>query len=398
MNRFGIHLKFVKRNFFSYRGLRWKSESIEIPQKECLVVDENRLVKNKPSEESLIEKYKELIFNDPVVKDAQLYMTPIDRDNKKNNFRRIIYNEGELDNTDLSKPPSPNNPHPFDPNKYLPPTHGRSLATYINHLPLLQNLVDIGVDLLDIDTNTKIGKHIVRLNWENDVLPKIKWLVEDVGVDVIELGDYLTRNPYFMLQDLNDMKVRVNYLSIKKFKKNEIAKIITESRYWINNQVQIIDKRLGWLQKTFKCKPVEIRNVIVKEPRVIMYGTGPIQRIVQLLGESEFLVYEQRHILLTDPRVFMMDESHIQITLAFCKNQMKLENKQIREYPLVLRCPIAGLKRRHTFLKHLKLAQYNPDEDNCVSLELFLHPSDKVFAEKAGRVTVDVYNNFIKQF
>lgn len=398
MNRFGIHLRIAGGNFFTYKTLRWKNGSVEVSQGEALITQKNELGEGKPSEESLISRYKEIIFNDPVIKNAQLYMTPIDRDNKKNRFRKIIYNEGELDKTDLSKPPSPDNPHPFDPNKYLPPTHGRSLVSFVNYLPTLQHLVDLGVDLLDIDTNTNIGKHLVRLNWEENVLPKIQWLVEDVGVDVIELGSYLTRNPYFLLQDLDDMKVRVNYLSIKKFKKKDIAKIITESRYWINNQVKIIDKRLGWLQKTFKCKPAEVRSVIVKEPRVIMYGTGPIQRIVQLLSEDGFLVYEQKHILLTDPRVFMMDGNHIQITLPFCKNQMKLENKQIRENPLILRCPISGLKRRHTFLKHLKLAQYNPNEENYIPLELFLHPSDKVFAERACRVTVDVYNKFIKQF
>uniref|UniRef100_A0A0N5BXY2 Uncharacterized protein n=1 Tax=Strongyloides papillosus TaxID=174720 RepID=A0A0N5BXY2_STREA len=396
MNRFGIFYKILRGRYVKYEGVRRSSEVVKLPRDLIIPEDETMVVK-KPTDESFLSKYKDIIFNDPEIKKAQLYMTPIDRDNK-NSYRTVIYNEGELDNTDLSKPPSPENPHPFDPNTCLPPTYGRSLVSFVNYLPLLQNLVDIGVDLFDIDTNTSIGRHIVRLDWETDVLPKIQWLVEEVGVDVQALGDYLTRNPYFLLQDLNDMRVRVNYLSIKKFKKEEISKIITENRYWINNKVEIIDRRLGWLQRTFKCKPIEIRNLIVKEPRVIMFGTGPIQRLIQILSERRIMVYEQRKMLLDDPRVFMMDASHIQLTLGYCINQMKLETKQIVENPLLLRCPISGLKRRHTFLKQLKLAQYNPNEENHIPLDLFIHPSDKVFAERACRVTIDVYNNFIKQF
>uniref|UniRef100_A0A0K0FP68 LD27042p (inferred by orthology to a D. melanogaster protein) n=1 Tax=Strongyloides venezuelensis TaxID=75913 RepID=A0A0K0FP68_STRVS len=396
MNRFGIFYKILWGRYIKYEGVRKSSEVVNLP-KDFKIPKDETMVEKKPTQESFISKYQDIIFNDPEIKKAQLYMTPIDRD-YKNTYRKVIYDEGELDNTDLSKPPSPENPHPLDPNTCLPPTYGRSLVAFVNYLPLLQNLVDIGVDLFEIDTNTSIGRHLVRLDWETNVLPKIQWLVEEVGVDVMALGDYLTRNPYFMLQDLNDMKVRVNYLLIKKFKKEEISKIVTENRYWINNNVEIIDRRLGWLQKTFKCKAVEIRNLIVKEPRVIMFGTGPIQRLTQILSERRIMVYEQKKMLLNDPRVFMMDASHIQITLSYCIDQMKLETKQIVDNPLLLRCPISGLKRRHTLLKQLKLAQYNPNEENHIPLDLFIHPSDKVFAERACRVTIDVYNNFMKQF
>lgn len=90
----------------------------------------------------------------------------------------------------------------------------------MNHLPLLQNLIDLDVDLLKvyilikniyfkIDTNTNIGRALVRLNWERDLYPKINWLVKEVGVDVNVLGDYLTRNPFFLIQKMQDLNVKV---------------------------------------------------------------------------------------------------------------------------------------------------------------------------------------------
>uniref|UniRef100_A0A7E4UVD5 Uncharacterized protein n=1 Tax=Panagrellus redivivus TaxID=6233 RepID=A0A7E4UVD5_PANRE len=64
-------------------------------------------------------------------------------------WRKPIYTEGELDSSDLSKPPSRTNPHPFDPSlpeiaASLPPTHARSMAAYANHSKVLQNLLDLG--------------------------------------------------------------------------------------------------------------------------------------------------------------------------------------------------------------------------------------------------------------
>uniref|UniRef100_A0AC35TGC2 Ankyrin repeat protein n=1 Tax=Rhabditophanes sp. KR3021 TaxID=114890 RepID=A0AC35TGC2_9BILA len=358
-------------------------------------VEDKDLIQESGLYQNFIEKYKEQIFSDKEVQSSNLYMTPIDRD-KKTTFRSIVYEGNEFKDSDLTKEPSQSNLHPFDPNLYLPPTKARSLAAYVNYLPVLQNLVDIGVDLLDVDTNTNAGKHIIRLDWEKDILPKLQWLVQDVEVDATSLGDYLTRNPHFLLQDLNDMKTRVNYLESKKFSKAEIAKLVTDFRYWLNNEVKTIDKRLGWIQKTFKMSPTEVRKMIVMEPRVIMFGTGPIQRIVQILGDEGMMVVDQKNILKNDPRVFMMDPGFIQLTLAYATKNMKLTLPQIVSNPLLLRCSISSLKRRHSFLKRLNLAQYDPELPNCIPLDLFLHPSDKVFAERAAMVTTEVYDKYIK--
>jgi hypothetical protein len=58
-----------------------------------------------------------------------------------------------------------------------------------------------------IDTNTKLGKELVKMNWDKDIRPKLRWLAGDVGVDLEIIGSYLTRNPYFLIQDLDNLKV-----------------------------------------------------------------------------------------------------------------------------------------------------------------------------------------------
>ncbi|KAI6209551.1 DNA helicase [Aphelenchoides besseyi] len=256
-----------------------------------------------------------------------------------NRFRSIIYDEGELDNSDFSKPPSPKNPHPFNPST-LPPIHARSLASYVNHLPALQLLVDIGVNLYE---------------------------------------------------------ERLQYLKDHKFTRQEIAKIVVANRYWLNTDISIVDSRLGWLQRQFQLDGNNLRSLIVKEPRITYFGVGPLQRLVLFFnGDLQFQPGDVKKIMCNDPRVFMCDLEQIRLSYNYMNRVMRIENDQIAEYPLALRCPVSGLRRRNEFLHRLKLDQYNSELPNYISLQRLLHPSDKYFSETVCRKFLSDYNRFLK--
>ncbi|KAL6722663.1 hypothetical protein Aduo_017768 [Ancylostoma duodenale] len=326
-------------------------------------------------------------------------------------FRSIIYNEGELDGTDLNMPPSPTNPHPFDPSKHAPPVYTRTLVPFVNHYPLLQALVDIGVNLFEIEQSTRAGKYLLRLDMQKDVKPKLQWLVS-LGFEPSDLGDYLTRNPFFLLQDLNDMQARVNYLTSKKFTNEDVCKIINDFRYWLNVDVKTMDSRLGWIQKQFGLSGNEVRNLIRKEARIVMFGLGPLQRLVGLFNkEFEFTPKEIKQILLADPRVFMMDAKYITANYSYVHKTMRLPNSVIAKHPFILRCSHSSIRNRHEFLKKVGRAVYegalvedNTDTANtkvneeveAVPIEVFLDPSDAVFARKAANTYLVVYNNFLR--
>uniref|UniRef100_A0A8R1XWW0 Mitochondrial import receptor subunit TOM22 homolog n=1 Tax=Onchocerca volvulus TaxID=6282 RepID=A0A8R1XWW0_ONCVO len=319
-----------------------------------------------------------------------------------NRFRPIIYSEGELDKSDFMQQPSRNNPLPFDPSTnplLLPPTHSWSIANYVNHLPVLQVLVELGMDLFEVDLTTDIGRKLVKLDWENDVRPKLIWLIHQVGMPIIDVGSYLTRNPYFLLQDLGSMQVRLNYLYSKQLNKAKILKIVRNNRFWLNTDVKIIDARLGWIQKTFELTGDEMRQVIVTEPRVIIYGIGPLERLVIMLNEElEFTKEQIKAILLEDPRVFMIESSALHATYNYLRFTMHLSNMQIAEWPLCLRFSIGAIRRRHEFLVQLQKADYNEGSPNYVHLSSLLQPSDQKFAVNVAHTYLTVYNTFLKNY
>ncbi|VDO26556.1 unnamed protein product, partial [Haemonchus placei] len=341
-------------------------------------------------------------------KSAQLELK---RKTGKTFFRSIIYNEGELQGSDLNAPPSPSNPHPFDPSKHAPPVYSRTVVPFVNHSPLLQALADIGMNLFEVEQTTRAAKHILRL----DMQKELQWLLS-LGFEVSDLGEYLTRNPFFLLQDLSDMQARVNYLTSMKFSNEDVCKIIKDFRYWLNVDVKTMDSRLGWIQQQFHLRGDEVRNLIRKEARVLMFGLGPLQRLVLLFNkELEFTPSEMKKILLTDPRVFMMDPKFIVTNYQYLHRIMRLSNAIIAEHPLILRCSHSSIRNRHEFLKKLGKAVYEGaivdekvetppiEKDDCkVSaydlcfLKIFLDPSDEVFVRKAANTYLAVYNNFLR--
>jgi len=328
--------------------------------------------------------------------------SPDDTISRSVRLRKIVYNEGELDKSDLSKPPSRLNPHPFDPTdpemaKAIPVTHARSIAAYVNHSKVLQNLLHLEVDLLEVDTKTKLSRHLVRLDWEKDVFPKLAWLVKGIGVDRETLGKYLTRNPFFLIQNLDDMKTRVAYLQSKKFTRKQISKIVTENRYWLNTDVKTTDARLGWLQRQFRLTGNEVRTLIVKEPRILYFGLGPLQRIVLLFNkELAFPPGAVKKMIMTDPRLFMMDYDHIVASYNYFALVMDIPNSRLVEYPVALRCSVSMIRKRHEFLKKVNKAVYDPELPGYVSLEKLLQPSDKIFAEKVAGIKAEFYDRFLK--
>ncbi|PAV83461.1 hypothetical protein WR25_12338 [Diploscapter pachys] len=324
----------------------------------------------------------------------------------------IIYNEGELDNSDLSLPPSPSNPHPFDIST-LPPTYSRHIFNYANHSPILRLLVDLKVCM----DNPRLAKFLLKLQLP-EVQEKVNYLME-LGFSQDELGSYLTRNPYYLLQELDVMKERVKYLVNKQFKKDEIHKVIKE--YWINTDEKTLDARIGFMQHHLRINRHLARSIVVKEPRIIMFGIGPMYRLVNLLTkELDFTRDQLRAMIVKDPRIFIQDSRSIAKNFFYCHYAMKLSHETISQHPFLLRASLSVVRLRYEFLKKLGRSLEGVDkkkaegestsvpgstqsndtrterEEKLVKIEDFLRPSDAEFAIHAARTYPVIYSRFLR--
>ena len=134
----------------------------------------------------------------------------------------------------------------------------QNIASFVNQSPALQRLVDLGTKIGQWETKDRLDLAF-QLNFEKDIVPRIHFLVDN-GVNPNRIGDLFTENPSLFDQSMDDLQVRINYLSWRKFNKNQVLEIILNSKSkWFNFKVPEIDFRLGFMQKLFDLNPENVR-------------------------------------------------------------------------------------------------------------------------------------------
>lgn len=65
----------------------------------------------------------------------------------------------------------------------------------------------VGVNLSKLEQRPNVGSMLVRLNFQEDVVPRLLFL-KDVGVQDFQLGLMLTKNPFLLTESLENMQTR----------------------------------------------------------------------------------------------------------------------------------------------------------------------------------------------
>lgn len=68
-----------------------------------------------------------------------------------------------------------------------------------------------------IDLQTKLGQKLLHMDMEKDLKPRLWLLTKNIGVDYEEVGSYLTRNPYFLIQKISDIQVCLKFHKFNRF-------------------------------------------------------------------------------------------------------------------------------------------------------------------------------------
>lgn len=184
-----------------------------------------------------------------------------------------------------------------------------NLAAYVNKSATLQELVKLGVNLHRLEKKPDLAQFVLGLNFEHQVQPHLVFLHDLGGIVAEDLGTYLSKNPAILKEDLEDLRVRINYLKSKRFKENEIQRIIQKNPYWLMFATLKIDDRLGFFQRQFFLTGNETRRLAVAHPRIITYSIEHIRRASFTVTEEMGLTKaETKALILKLPKVLTMGE------------------------------------------------------------------------------------------
>ncbi|KAM7292276.1 putative transcription termination factor, mTERF [Ixodes scapularis] len=142
-----------------------------------------------------------------------------------------------------------------------------NLAAYVNQSETLQKFLQLGVDLSRFDRRPGVPQMILALDFEKDVKPVIRFLTS-LGVEPDRLGYIFTKNPRILKEQLENLQVRVDYLLSKKFTKEQVGRIASNAPFFLMFSVRRMDRRLGYLQKTFELTGDEVRHVVARLPKL----------------------------------------------------------------------------------------------------------------------------------
>lgn len=199
----------------------------------------------------------------------------------------------------------------FDPNTAVPnirPTH--NLAAYVKNSATLQQFIQLGVDLHRIERRKGLAEFVLGLDWQRDIQSHLRFL-SDVGLPSEQLGAFITCNPLIFKENIAALTTRINYLQSKSFEPAQIARIVDANPFWLMFRTQRIDGRLGFFQKQFELSGSEVRQLVVRQPRLITYGLESVRRSSFLVREElGFSKEETKQLLLTAPKLWMMSKSN----------------------------------------------------------------------------------------
>lgn len=197
----------------------------------------------------------------------------------------------------------------FDATTATPNTRpAHNLAAYVKKSPTLQRLIELGVDLHSIERRNGLAEFVLRLDFERDIQPHLRFL-SDVGLAGDQLGAFVSRNPLIFKEDLETLTTRINYLQSKRFAATDIGRIVRTNPHWLMFSTQRIDGRLGFFQRQFELSGSEMRQLVVRNARLVTYGLEAVRRSSFVMREEfGFDAAEVKRLLLSAPKLWMMSE------------------------------------------------------------------------------------------
>ncbi|NP_001121256.1 uncharacterized protein LOC100158338 [Xenopus laevis] len=276
------------------------------------------------------------------------------------------------------------------------PPDSFTLRDYVDQSETLKKLVFLGVDLSKLEKRPNVATLLLKVDFEKDVTPILLFL-KDVGVEDDHLGAFLTRNPFILNEDLENLQKRVSYLRKKEFNKEAVARMVAKAPYLLNFSVERLDNRLGFFQRELGLSTEKTRDLIIRLPRLITGSLEPVRENLKVCEiELGFKKNEIQHIATKVPKMLSANKKKLTETFDYVHNIMGIPHHLIVKFPQVFNSKLLKIKERHLFLKFLGRAVYDPTKPNYVSLDKLTSSPDEIFCVEFAKASVQDYEQFLK--
>lgn len=272
-----------------------------------------------------------------------------------------------------------------------------NLAAYVNQSKTLQELIKLGVSLFDIEnTNYSAAKYYVNLDFERDCVDHIKFLRGN-GLNDKNIGRFISEFPMIFKEDIDDLQIRINYLTAKGFTRKMISSAINKSAVILSLKTKTLDFKLGQLQIELQLPAPVLRNIVVKHPQTVLLPAGQLKLTNFVLKEEfGFNLKEIHKLLEAQPELLDIVRPVLIERLDIIHNDIGLSHETIVKFAGLITGPKLDIKHRADYLKKLNRNQYDPSKPLYVPPSALYDISDEDFCIKYAKTNLDDYKLFLK--
>lgn len=252
----------------------------------------------------------------------------------------------------------------------------------------------------------KSGVRVQRVRRQIDLrkltvekISRVFKILDDIGIDRNQRHKIISNRPTILITKDDLLRHRVKIMRSVGIYPESVAYVVKESPGVLTARIEesLPDKVKFFEELNVKPKFTkdEILHVLTKCPTIIAaYTVESLQKRVQLLEEElKFNKHHIKNIILKQPSVLTFSNDALREKWNYCYETMNVSPTCIARCPRVFQCSLKRIKERHLYLKHLGLIKDEMIIDDY-GLGLIVTTSDKRFAEKVAKMSLDEFDEF----
>merc|ERR1712218_90177 len=143
----------------------------------------------------------------------------------------------------------------------------------------------------------------------------------------------------------------------------------------------------------------EVREVVTKYPKLIIWKGTPSQLQINHLALQDFMGFRTDHLsklVKNAPQLFMArDTDIIQDKFDILHNELGYSHDTLATFAEALTGNLQTMEARSKLLQKLGKNQYDPNLPNYVNPEAFALFEDDRFCQNVAKIPLELYNKFI---
>lgn len=271
----------------------------------------------------------------------------------------------------------------------------RTFAYIADQSKTIQKLVDLGVPLYKLESNSDTFARVCNLNYSTHVTP----IINVLKTHELPWQHIFIKEPQVLLCKPQSISNLISYFAVQNFSTSQLLKLFSASPKTLLLHPKKIEETLTHIKKAMELKPYDLKEVITQCPRLLHTSILDLEKhMFSLSRVLEFDIYQIKQMFHRHPLLWIKSTTIIEKNCYYILEEMKLTRSELVDHCTLLTIKPFQLKVRHEFLVALTKAQYNKKKPGYISPSNMASVGWSEFISNIAQVDPDLFRDFVKTY